>query len=79
MVSQQSIGLFAPAGTPKAIIELVAKASAKALAEKAYQEMLIESGFEPDLESNPQAFRRLIEADIARWGPLVTKIGVRLD
>jgi hypothetical protein len=41
--------------------------------------MLIESGFEPDLDSNPQSFRRLIEADIARWAPLVTAIGVRLD
>src|SRR5499427_8566664 len=64
MVSQQSIGLFAPAGTPKAIIELIAKASAKALAEKAYQEMLIESGFEPDTDSNPEKFRRLIDNDI---------------
>jgi tripartite-type tricarboxylate transporter receptor subunit TctC len=41
--------------------------------------MLIDSGFEPDLDSNPQAFRRLIEADIARWAPLVTAIGLRLD
>jgi tripartite-type tricarboxylate transporter receptor subunit TctC len=79
MVSQQSIGLFAPAGTPKPIIELIAKASAKALAEKAYQEMLIESGFEPDTDSNPEKFRRLIDDDIAHWAPLVKAIGLRLD
>ena len=79
MVSQQSIGLFAPAGTPKPIIELIAKASAKALAEKAYQEMLIESGFEPDIDSNPEKFRRLIDEDIAHWAPLVKAIGLRLD
>jgi tripartite-type tricarboxylate transporter receptor subunit TctC len=79
MISEQSIGLFAPAGTPGTIIEQVYQASRSVLAEQGFQRMLIESGFEPDLDSNPQAFRRLIEADIARWAPLVTAIGVRLD
>jgi tripartite-type tricarboxylate transporter receptor subunit TctC len=79
LVSQQAIGLFVPAATPKGIIELIAKASAKALAEKAYQEMLIESGFEPDIDSNPEKFRRLIDEDIAHWAPLVKAIGLRLD
>ena len=79
MISEQSIGLLAPAGTPRAVIEQIFQASRSVLAEQSFQRMLIESGFEPDLESNPQAFRRLIEADIARWAPLVTAIGVRLD
>jgi tripartite-type tricarboxylate transporter receptor subunit TctC len=79
MLSEQSIGLFAPAGTPAAIIEQIYQASRNVLAEQSFQRMLIESGFEPDLDSNPQAFRRLIEADIARWSPLVAAIGLRLD
>jgi len=79
MISEQSIGLLAPAGTPRAIIEQIYQASRSVLAEQSFQRMLIESGFEPDLDSNPQSFRRLIEADIARWAPLVTAIGVRLD
>jgi tripartite-type tricarboxylate transporter receptor subunit TctC len=79
MISEQSIGLLAPAGTPRAIIEQIYKASRSVLAEQSFQRMLIESGFEPDLESNPDAFRRLIETDIARWGPLVKAIGLRID
>jgi tripartite-type tricarboxylate transporter receptor subunit TctC len=79
MISEQSIGLFAPAGTPAAIIDQIYQASRSVLAEQSFQRMLIESGFEPDLDSNPQAFRRLIEADIARWAPLVAAIGLRLD
>jgi tripartite-type tricarboxylate transporter receptor subunit TctC len=79
MISEQSIGLLAPAGTPRAIVEQIYQASRSVLAEQSFQRMLIESGFEPDPDSNPQAFRRLIEADIARWAPLVTAIGVRLD
>jgi tripartite-type tricarboxylate transporter receptor subunit TctC len=79
MVSQQLIGLFAPAGTPKAIIDQIASATRMALAEKAYQQFLIEAGFEPDIDSTPEKFRRVIEDDIAKWTPLVKAIGVRLD
>jgi tripartite-type tricarboxylate transporter receptor subunit TctC len=41
--------------------------------------MLIESGFEPDLDSTPEKFQRLIEEDIARWTPLVKALGLKLD
>src|SRR5262249_17428724 len=79
MISQQSIGLFAPAKTARAIIEQISQASRAALAERKYQEMLIESGFEPDLDSTPEKFRQLIAEDLDRWRPLVTAIGVKLD
>jgi tripartite-type tricarboxylate transporter receptor subunit TctC len=79
MISQQSIGLFAPAGTPRAIIEQISQASRTALTERPYQQMLIESGFEPDLNSTPESFRRLMEEDITRWAPIVKAIGVKLD
>src|SRR6266702_8638746 len=79
MVSQQSIGLFAPAGTPTAIIEQISQATRAALADATYRQMLIESGFEPDIDSTPDKFRRLIGEDIARWSPLVKAIGLKLD
>jgi tripartite-type tricarboxylate transporter receptor subunit TctC len=79
MTSQQSIGLFAPAGTPTAIIEQISQASRGALAEPTYRQMLIESGFEPDMDSTAEKLRRLIEEDIARWSPLVKAIGLKLD
>jgi tripartite-type tricarboxylate transporter receptor subunit TctC len=79
MISQQSIGLFAPTGTPKAIIEQISQATHTAIADRAYQQMLIESGFEPDLDSTPEKFRRLMEEDIARWTPVVKAIGLKLD
>jgi tripartite-type tricarboxylate transporter receptor subunit TctC len=79
LISQQLIGLFAPTGTPRAIIEQIAQATHTAIAERAYQQMLIESGFEPDVDSSPDKFRRLIEDDIARWIPLVQTIGLKLD
>jgi tripartite-type tricarboxylate transporter receptor subunit TctC len=79
MVSQQSIGLFVPARTPKAITERIFRATRMAIVERAYQQMLIESGFELDLESTPEKFQRFLEEDIARWRPVVQAIGLKLD
>lgn len=79
MVSQQSIGLFAPAGTSTAIIGQIAQANHAALAEPGYQHMLMDTGFEPDINSSPEKFRRLIEAEIAKWTPIVAAIGIKVD
>lgn len=79
MVSQQLIGLFAPAGTSRVIVAQVGQATRTALAEPGYQQMLRASGFEPDADSNPEKFGRFINADIARWAPLVKAIGLKID
>jgi tripartite-type tricarboxylate transporter receptor subunit TctC len=79
MVSQQSIGLFAPAGTLSAIVEQIARANHIALADPGYQRLLVETGFEPDRDSSPEKFRRLIEAEIAKWTPIVATLGIKLD
>jgi tripartite-type tricarboxylate transporter receptor subunit TctC len=79
MISQQSIGLLAPAGTATSIIEQISRVTHTALADPAYGQMLIESGFEPDSDSNPEKFRRLLEGDIARWAPLIKAMGLKLD
>src|SRR6266852_4828251 len=50
MISQQLIGLFAPSGTPKEIIEQIAQTTRAALAEASYRQTLIEAGFEPDID-----------------------------
>ena len=79
MVSQQTIGLLAPAGTPRAIIDQIAAASRTALAQPSFQQWLVEAGFQPDVDSNPDKFRKLIDEDIARWRPLAKAINLRLD
>jgi tripartite-type tricarboxylate transporter receptor subunit TctC len=61
------------------IIARIAQATRTALADRDYQQMLIESRFEPDLDSNPEKFRRALESDIARWTPVVNAIGLKLD
>jgi tripartite-type tricarboxylate transporter receptor subunit TctC len=79
MISQQLIGLFAPAGTAKTIIAQIAEANHALLAESAYQKMLVETGFEPDVDSSPEIFRRRIETEIAKWTPIVQALGIKID
>jgi tripartite-type tricarboxylate transporter receptor subunit TctC len=74
-----SLGLLAPSGTPTAVIEQIAQATRTALAEPAYQQSLIEGGFEPILDSNPEKFRQALAADVALWAPVVKSLGLKLD
>lgn len=79
MISQQLIGLFAPAGVPEEIIDQIADASHALLAEPDYQKTLIETGFEPDINSSPETFRRRIDAEIVKWTPIVRALGIKID
>lgn len=79
LTNLQTIGPVAPAGTPKPIIEQIAQAVRKALAEPAYEQKLIDSGFEASLDTTPEKFRRRLEADIVFWTPVVEALGVRID
>jgi len=74
-----SIGLFAPAGTPSEIIEQIAQASRKAVAEPAYQQLLIDAGIEPTLDSSPGKFRQSLAADVALWTPVVKALALKID
>jgi tripartite-type tricarboxylate transporter receptor subunit TctC len=79
MISQNFIGLFAPMGTPKAIIEQIYAVTRTALADRDFQQMFIASGFEPFLDSSPAKARRFLDEEIVRWTPVIKSIGLRLD
>jgi tripartite-type tricarboxylate transporter receptor subunit TctC len=72
-------GILAPAQTSSAIVEQIAQATRTALAEPAYQQYLIDGCFEPDVDSNPDKFRRSLEEDVARWTPVVKALGLKID
>ena len=79
MIAQNFIGLFAPARTPKEIIEQIAQATRAAMADPTLQRTYIASGFEPMLDSNPDQARRFLQEGIARWTPVIKSIGLKLD
>ena len=67
LVVTATLGLLAPAGTPALVIEQIAQANRTALAEQAFQKSLVDSGFEPILDSNSEKFRATLAADVALW------------
>ena len=74
-----TLGLLAPTGTPKPIVEQIVQATHTALAEPDYQHILIEGGFEPTLDSNPDKFRQALAADVALWTPVVKALDLKID
>jgi tripartite-type tricarboxylate transporter receptor subunit TctC len=79
MVSVNFAGLFAPAKTPKSIVEQIATASQAAMGSDEVRKNLIEQGMEPYRDSTPEKTRRFVEEDIARWTPVFRSIGLKLN
>jgi tripartite-type tricarboxylate transporter receptor subunit TctC len=63
-------GLFAPAGTPKAIVDRLYKELAVILKAEDTQKIFEVQGAEPDL-MGPAEFIKFIEADGSKWGKVV--------
>jgi tripartite-type tricarboxylate transporter receptor subunit TctC len=79
LVSHNFIGLFAPKGTPKPIVDQIAQATGAAMADKELQRMYTIAGFDSDLESTTERTRRFLDEEIARWTPVIKEIGLKLD
>ena len=79
MTVRGSIGLLAPARTPVVVIEQIAQATRKAIAEPVFEQMLSDAGIEATLDSNPEKFRQSLAADVALWAPVVKALGLKID
>jgi tripartite-type tricarboxylate transporter receptor subunit TctC len=79
LFSQQVLGLFAPAGTPKPIIARIDEANHRAMADAAYRQSLVDACVIPVPEWTTAQFDEFMRNELARWTPLVRAIGVRLD
>jgi tripartite-type tricarboxylate transporter receptor subunit TctC len=73
------IGLFAPAGTPEAIVTKLREAVHKLLARPDFAEKLNVSGSLEPLILTPKEFSELIASDYEKYGAIVKKIGIKLD
>lgn len=79
MISQNFIGLFAPAGTPKTILAQIALASRSVRGDDEYQKLLLASGQEPVADSGPEKTLQFVKDELARWTPIIKSIGLKLD
>jgi len=74
-------GLYAPKGTPKPIIDSLTKALQGALKDTTVTHRFADLGAEPVSENRatPDALRKLLKAEIDKWGPIIKKAGVYAD
>jgi tripartite-type tricarboxylate transporter receptor subunit TctC len=63
-------GLFAPAGTPPAIVRRVSLETARALRRPALAGRIVELGFRP-VGGTPEEFAALVQRDYRRWGRVI--------
>ena len=67
-------GFFAPAKTPKAIVDQLNRSINQALTSPDVAERLSKLGLDPKT-STPEEFGRILAADYAKWGPVVKASG----
>jgi tripartite-type tricarboxylate transporter receptor subunit TctC len=72
-------GLFAPKATPDAIVERIASATRSVMADVSLQDTYRTQGMEPDTDSGPEKFQRLVEDELARLGPIIRSIGLKRE
>ena len=73
------LGLFAPAGTPEAVLGRLREEIAKTLASPDVKERLARAGGLQPFVTSPAEFAALIRRDYDKYGKLVREIGVRAD
>jgi tripartite-type tricarboxylate transporter receptor subunit TctC len=79
MIAGNLNGLFAPAGIPKPIVDRIADATRKVMADVEFQRILVTSGFEPILDSGPDATRQFVGEETARWVPIMKAANFKME
>ncbi len=71
-------GVYAPAGTPKDMVTMVSTEIAAVLAIPAVKKRLADLGLEA-MRGGPAALIELTKSDLAKWGPIIKKAGIKLE
>jgi tripartite-type tricarboxylate transporter receptor subunit TctC len=71
-------GMFAPAATPKPILQRLNAEFVKVLADPVIRQRLISAGTEP-MSSTAEEMDRIVKDDLAKWSKLVKAAGIKLQ
>ncbi len=71
-------GMFAPAGTPKPIVDRMSQAVAKALKIPDVATRLEGLGYVV-IGGSPEAYAENLRSEMAKWGPVVKRAGITVD
>ena len=71
-------GLIAPAGTPPAILDKIRREVAEAITSPELREKFAAQIMEP-VGNTPAEFKAQIDADLARWTPVIKEAGIKVN
>jgi tripartite-type tricarboxylate transporter receptor subunit TctC len=78
LITLMFMGVFAPAGTPGALIVQIAGASRRVMLDKAFQNRLVQAGFEPVVDSGPEQTAQFVQQELVRWTPLLKTLNLKM-
>ncbi|WP_294253616.1 tripartite tricarboxylate transporter substrate binding protein [uncultured Comamonas sp.] len=73
------LGMIAPAGTPDAVVTRLNQAVNEALKNDKSLRQMIESSGGQIMGGTPQAYGKYLEAERAKWGPVIKNANISLD
>jgi tripartite-type tricarboxylate transporter receptor subunit TctC len=79
MIAGNLNGLFAPAGLANPTIDRITEATRDMMANADVQRILVASGFEPILDSGPEATQQFISQELKRWTPIIKATGFKME
>src|SRR6266513_4084616 len=72
-------GLFAPAATPKPIVDKLYRSVAAILSNSQMKEQLSKQMLDVTLSSSPAQFQQLVEKETHAWGDFLREAGIRIE
>ena len=70
--------LAAPNGTPRNVLDEASGAISRVMAREAIQRQLLATDIQPIVTSNPDQARGFVASEVARWKPVVDRLGLAL-
>ena len=72
-------GIFAPGGTPAAIVSRLHAETMKAMQSPEVRPRLAEAGADGTLTRTPEEFAAIVRADVARYAKIIKEAGLKID
>ena len=72
-------GVFAPAGTPSAVVQTLSTQIGRAIAKPLVRGKLEAMYLEPVADSSSKAFTSFVKSEVAKWADVVQKLGVSAE
>ncbi|MFL6797633.1 MAG: Bug family tripartite tricarboxylate transporter substrate binding protein [Xanthobacteraceae bacterium] len=74
MLAQTTFGIFAPAGSPRPILERLNAVTQQVMAQSTFQNELLSLGFEPLSDIGPEKAASIFVQELVQWTPILRSI-----